>query len=32
VESHRRKIKDKLGLKTAGDLSRAAVQWVLENG
>lgn len=32
VESHRQKIKDKLGLKTAGELSRAAVQWVLENG
>jgi DNA-binding NarL/FixJ family response regulator len=32
VESHRQKIKDKLGLKTAGDLNRAAVQWMLENG
>jgi DNA-binding CsgD family transcriptional regulator len=32
VESHREKIKIKLGLKTAGELNRAAVQWVLENG
>jgi DNA-binding NarL/FixJ family response regulator len=32
VESHRTKIKDKLGLKTAGELSRSAVQWVLEKG
>jgi len=32
VESHREKIKNKLGLKTAGELNRAAVQWVLENG
>jgi DNA-binding NarL/FixJ family response regulator len=32
VESHREKIKDKLALKTAGELNRAAVQWMLENG
>ena len=32
VESHREKIKDKLALKSAGELNRAAVQWVLENG
>jgi len=32
VESHREKIKNTLGLKTAGELHRAAVQWVLENG
>ncbi len=32
VESHREKIKNKLALKTAGELSRSAVQWVLENG
>jgi len=32
VESHREKIKDKLGLKNAGELNRAAAQWVLENG
>ena len=32
VESHREKIKAKLGLKTAAELNRAAVQWVLENG
>ena len=32
VESHRRKIKDKLTLKTAGELNRAAVQWMLDNG
>ena len=32
VESHRQKIKDKLGLMTAAELSRAAAQWVLENG
>ncbi|MHB8902616.1 MAG: response regulator transcription factor [Thermoguttaceae bacterium] len=31
VESHRQRIKDKLGLKTAGTLSRAAVQWELEH-
>jgi DNA-binding NarL/FixJ family response regulator len=32
IESHRQKIKDKLVLKTAGELNRAAVQWMLENG
>ena len=32
VESHRQKIKDKLALKTASELNRAAVQWMLENG
>ena len=32
VESHREKIKDKLNLKTASELNRAAVQWMLENG
>ena len=32
VESHRQKIKGKLALKTAGELNRAAVQWMLENG
>ena len=32
IESHRERIKCKLGLKTAGELSRAAVQWMLENG
>jgi DNA-binding CsgD family transcriptional regulator len=32
VESHREKIKDKLALKTAGELNRAAVQWMLKNG
>jgi hypothetical protein len=32
VESHREKIKYKLALKTAGELNRAAVQWLLENG
>ncbi len=31
VESHREKIKGKLTLKTAAELSRAAVQWMLEN-
>ena len=32
VESHREKLKDKLALKSAGELNRAAVQWMLENG
>lgn len=32
VDSHREKIKLKLNLKSAGELSRAAVQWKLENG
>jgi DNA-binding NarL/FixJ family response regulator len=32
VESHREKIKAKLGLKSASELNRAAVQWILEQG
>jgi DNA-binding NarL/FixJ family response regulator len=32
VETHREKIKAKLGLRSASELSRAAVQWVLEQG
>jgi DNA-binding NarL/FixJ family response regulator len=32
VEAHRTNIKEKLGLKTAAELSRSAVQWVLEYG
>jgi len=32
VDSHRGRIKLKLGLKSAGELMRAAVEWVLENG
>ena len=32
VESHRASIKNKLNFKTASELNRAAVQWVLENG
>jgi DNA-binding NarL/FixJ family response regulator len=32
INTHRENIKKKLGLSTAGELSRAAVQWVLENG
>jgi DNA-binding NarL/FixJ family response regulator len=32
IESHREKIKNKLDLKTAAELSRSAVQWMLENG
>ncbi len=32
IETHREKIKYKLGLRTAGQLGRAAVQWTLENG
>ncbi len=32
VESHHQTIKDKLALKTASELNRAAVQWTLENG
>jgi DNA-binding NarL/FixJ family response regulator len=32
VDSHREHIKDKLGFANAGELNRAAVQWVLENG
>lgn len=31
IDSHRENIKRKLNLKTAGELTRAAVQWVLEN-
>ena len=30
-DTHREKIKRKLSLATAGELTRAAVQWVLEN-
>jgi hypothetical protein len=30
IESHRGKIKRKLGLTSAGDLTRHAVQWDLE--
>jgi DNA-binding NarL/FixJ family response regulator len=32
VEAHRQAIKRKLGLKTAAELNRAAVQWALESG
>lgn len=32
IDTHREKIKRKLGLSTAGELSRVAVQWMLENG
>lgn len=32
IDTHRENIKRKLELKNAGELSRAAVQWVLENG
>lgn len=32
IDTHREKIKTKLGLKNSGELQRAAVQWVLENG
>ena len=32
VEAHRQAIKCKLGLKTAAELNRAAVQWMLEGG
>jgi DNA-binding NarL/FixJ family response regulator len=32
VEAHRQAIKRKLNLKTAAELNRAAVQWMLENG
>ncbi|MEX0727570.1 MAG: response regulator transcription factor, partial [Planctomycetaceae bacterium] len=31
IDSHREHIKRKLGLSNAAELSRAAVQWVLEN-
>lgn len=32
IDTHRENLKRKLELKNAGELSRAAVQWVLENG
>lgn len=32
IETYRTRIKDKLELKHAGELSRFAIQWVLENG
>ena len=32
IDSHREHIKRKLGIKNAAELSREAVQWVLENG
>ncbi len=32
VETYRARIKDKLGVQTMAELSRAAAQWVLENG
>jgi DNA-binding CsgD family transcriptional regulator len=32
VEAHRAKIKRKLNLSSAGELTRCAVQWVLEQG
>jgi DNA-binding NarL/FixJ family response regulator len=32
IETHREKIKVKLNVKTSAELSRYAVQWVLENG
>ena len=32
IDTHREKIKRKLGLINAAELSRAAVQWVLQNG
>ncbi|MDP1562191.1 MAG: response regulator transcription factor [Pirellulaceae bacterium] len=32
IDSHRENIKRKLNLKNAGELTRSAVQWVLENG
>ena len=32
VETHREKIKAKLDLKSASELNRAAVQWILEQG
>lgn len=32
VDSHRENIKRKLALKNAGELTHAAVQWVMENG
>ncbi len=32
IDSHRENIKRKLAIKNAGELTRTAVQWVLENG
>ena len=32
IDTHRENIKRKLTISTAAELSRAAVQWVLENG
>lgn len=32
IDTHRENIKRKLGVSTASELSRAAVQWLLENG
>ncbi len=32
IDTHRENIKRKLGVHTAAELSRQAVQWVLENG
>ena len=32
IETHREKIKTKLGLRNASELNCRAVQWVLENG
>ena len=32
IETHRRRIKDKLNLKNTAQLARDAAQWVLENG
>jgi DNA-binding NarL/FixJ family response regulator len=32
IDTHRENIKRKLAIKTAGELTRAAVQWALENG
>ncbi|QDU30663.1 response regulator [Anatilimnocola aggregata] len=32
IDTHRENLKRKLELKNSGELSRAAVQWVLENG
>jgi DNA-binding CsgD family transcriptional regulator len=32
IDTHRENIKRKLAVSTAAELSRAAVQWLLENG
>ena len=32
IETYRRRIKAKLGLRTAAELSSAATRWVLEHG